>query len=91
MVSLIAQYAQFDWDSGSRMRSTFAPPVFDPGFTMAQDWATRFAQYDMNHNDRAFYTPGCVLDGSCPVNFRDQMPGGGDMPAGSAQGARGGG
>ena len=70
MISLLAQYAQFDWDSGRTLGATYRPPVHAPGFGMERDWETRFQQYDINHNDRARYTPGCTLDGSCPVNSK---------------------
>ena len=84
----IAQYAQFDWDSGRTLGATYRPPVavHAPGFGMERDWETRFQQYDINHNDRARYTPGCTLDGSCPVNFKAEMPGGGQLPVGIPQG-----
>ena len=63
-----------------------SPHASAPGFGMERDWETRFQQYDINHNDRARYTPGCTLDGSCPVNFKAEMPGGGQLPVGIPQG-----
>ena len=72
IISLLAQYAQFDWDSGRTLGATYRPPVavHAPGFGMERDWEARFQQYDIDHNDRARYTPGCTLDGSCPVNSK---------------------
>ena len=62
------------------------PAVHGDEFQMERDWDVRFNQYDINHNDRARYTPGCTLDGSCPVNFKAEMPGGGQLPVGIPQG-----
>lgn len=42
-------------------------------FKQAGDWDSRYYQYYDNYNDRAFYSLACVLDGDCPVNFKDQL------------------
>lgn len=45
----------------------------DFGFETANDWDTRFHQYEDNYNDRSEYSISCVIDGNCPANFRDQI------------------
>jgi hypothetical protein len=72
LISLIVEMGQFGFSSGSSIRSTFTPPV-RAEFKTASDYKTRFRQYIKNVNDRATYSLACVLDGSCPVNFRDQL------------------
>ena len=62
----------FGWESGDDLGSTFKPQVYTE-FKMAQDWDTRFHQYEENFNDRAFYSLSCQLDGTCPVDFKDQV------------------
>jgi hypothetical protein len=52
--------------------STFLPPK-QAGFATAVDSGSRMHQYEEHFNDRARYSLACVLDGSCPVNFRDQI------------------
>jgi hypothetical protein len=48
-------------------------PQVQSEFKQAADWDRRFHQYYENYNDRAYYSLACVLDGDCPVNFRDQL------------------
>ena len=43
------------------------------GIDTAVDYKTRFRQYISTVNDRALYSLACVIDGNCPVNFRDQL------------------
>ena len=31
-----------------------------------------FQQYARHFNDRAYYSPACIIDGICPVNMKDQ-------------------
>ena len=52
--------------------STFIPPVRS-SYSTELDYKTRFMQYVRTHNDRASYSLACILDGDCPVNFRDQI------------------
>jgi len=44
-------------------------------FDTADDYKIRFSQYVRNYNDRASYALACVLDGTCPVNFKTQVNG----------------
>jgi hypothetical protein len=62
----------FGMTSGDEIGSTYAPQVFSE-FKMAKDFDTRMHQYEENFNDRAKYSLSCVLDGSCSVNFKDQV------------------
>lgn len=48
-------------------------PVESRDFDTAPDYQTRYSQYINNYNDRATYSLACVLDGVCPVNFKDQV------------------
>jgi hypothetical protein len=57
---------------GIPLGSTFLPPQ-QAGFATAVDSGTRMHQYEEHYNDRAHYSLACVLDGSCPVNFKDQI------------------
>ena len=43
------------------------------GYEMAPDWNTRFHQYERNYNDKADFSVGCIVDGICHVNFKDQI------------------
>ncbi|GMI11724.1 hypothetical protein TrVE_jg8603 [Triparma verrucosa] len=73
LISLIGQSKQgFGWSSGSDLSSTFQSQKYTE-FEMEADWDTRFHQYEVNYNDRAYYSLACRLDGSCPVNFMDQV------------------
>ena len=54
------------------LQSTFRPPVRSE-YQTAVNYKTRFRQYISNVNDRALYSLACVIDGTCPVNFRDQL------------------
>ena len=75
LISLIVEMGQFGFAPGNTIRSTFAAPVRSE-FETAVDYRTRFSQYIRNVNDRASYSLACVLDGVCPVNFRDQLTSG---------------
>jgi len=72
LISLLMQYGQFGLSSGSTLQSTFQPQVYGP-FKMENDWNSRFHQYESYPNDRAFFSLACVLDGSCPVNFKQHL------------------
>ncbi len=75
LISLMMDSGQLGFGAGESIQSTFAPPVRSE-FETAVDYGTRFSQYIRNHNDRATYSLACVLDGICPVNFRDQLTSG---------------
>ena len=72
LISMIIEMGQFGFGAGDTVRSTFRPPIRSE-YKTALDYQTRFYQYINNYNDRAVYSLGCILDGQCPVNFRDQM------------------
>jgi hypothetical protein len=72
LISLIAELGQFGFGSGAKINSTFTPPQ-RAEYDTAVDYKIRFSQYVYNQNDRATYSLACVLDGYCPVNFRDQI------------------
>ena len=63
----------FGWSSGEELGSTYKGQIESEYFQTAPNWDTRFHQYEKNYNDRATYSTACVLDGQCPVNFRDQI------------------
>ena len=42
-------------------------------FDTAPDVLRRFHQFESSENDRASYSLACQLDGTCPVNFRDEL------------------
>ncbi|CAM9431453.1 unnamed protein product [Ectocarpus sp. 4 AP-2014] len=65
-------YDFFDWSAGADIRSTFHPQVFGD-YETAPDVLRRFHQYESSENDRARYSLACQLDGTCPVNFRDEI------------------
>ena len=72
MISMIVEMGQFGFTAGQYIQSTFKRPVRSE-FETAIDFQTRYHQYINNVNDRASYSLACVLDGICPVNFRDQL------------------
>lgn len=72
LIGMIIEMGQFGFGAGEDIRSTFRPPIRSE-YETAFDYKTRFHQYVNNYNDRARYSLGCVLDGTCPVNFRDQL------------------
>jgi hypothetical protein len=75
MISMITQLGQFGFGSGKAVASTFTASQRSE-FDTAVDYNVRFSQYVYNQNDRATYSLACVLDGYCPVNFRDQISSG---------------
>jgi len=72
LISMIIEMGQFGFSPGTTIKSTFSPP-FMSEFNTSVDYKTRFRQYIRNFNDRAAYSLACVLDGTCPVNFEDQL------------------
>jgi hypothetical protein len=72
LITLITQLGQFGFGAGNSINSTFTPPQ-RAEFETAWDYRIRFSQYIQNFNDRASYSLACVLDGVCPVNFKDQV------------------
>ena len=72
LISMIIEMGQFGFGAGDTVQSTFRKPIRSE-YDTAPDYQTRFYQYINNYNDRATYSLGCILDGTCPVNFRDQV------------------
>ncbi len=75
LISLLTELGQFGFGAGNSINSTFNPPKRSE-YDTAVDYRRRFSQYILNFNDRATYSLACVLDGVCPVNFRDQLTAG---------------
>jgi len=73
MAAVMLDTGAFGLRAGARLGSTFARPVVAEGFQTAGDYETRFWQYTQDFNDRATYSLACVIDGECPVNFKDQI------------------
>ena len=64
----------FGWKSEEKLSSTYQPMIHDDNFQEADDWDTRFHQYEKSYNDRSYYSASCVYDGkNCPVNFKNQL------------------
>jgi len=63
----------FRWSNGETIQSTYVPILHNSKFEQTSDWDSHFHQYENKYNDRAFYSLACVVDGKCPVNFRDQI------------------
>jgi len=72
LVSIDSEQGQFGLGAGSELGSTFAKPKRSE-FKTAIDYKTRYRQFINNNNDRASYSLACVIDGICPVNFKDQV------------------
>ncbi|KAJ1438841.1 hypothetical protein B484DRAFT_392074 [Ochromonadaceae sp. CCMP2298] len=72
LISMIVEMGQFGFSPGADIKSTFRAPVRS-SFETAIDFRIRYSQFIQNVNDRATYSLACVLDGICPVNFRDQL------------------
>jgi hypothetical protein len=83
LISMIMELGQFGLnidssttgDASTLIESTFIPPQRPDiaEFKTANDFQTRFKQYIENYNDKATYSLACVLDGNCPVNYKDQV------------------
>jgi len=72
LISMIIEMGQFGFGPGEKVRSTDSIAVRSE-YETANDYRTRFRQYVTNVNDRALYSLACVIDGVCPVNYRDQL------------------
>jgi hypothetical protein len=72
LISMIIEMGQFGFGPGEKVRSTASIPVRSE-YETANNYRTRFRQYITNVNDRALYSLACVIDGVCPVNYRDQL------------------
>lgn len=76
MISLMNDNSLFGWSPGEEVSSTFHPPVSDESmFPSMGDWSSRFHQYEERFGDRSEFSLACVVDGICPVNFKDQTRG----------------
>lgn len=85
MISLLTQFGNQFWHDqtmskkSSKLSSTFHPPITtqheeSPSkMEMSPDYETRMHQYEMHPGDRSDFSLACVLDGTCSVNFRDQV------------------
>jgi hypothetical protein len=73
LISMIIEMGQFGFGAGDEIKSTFQNPFRIKELKTAVDYNTRFSQYITQFNDRASYSLGCVLDGMCFVNYRDQL------------------
>ena len=72
LISLITNMGQFGLQSNENIESTFVPPVRS-SYQTELDYKIRFMQYIRSFNDRSSYSLACVLDGVCPVNYRNQI------------------
>ena len=72
LISLITNMGQFGLQSNENIESTFIPPVRS-SYKTELDYKIRFMQYIRSFNDRSSYSLACVLDGVCPVNYKDQI------------------
>jgi len=73
LVSMDSEQGQFGLGSGEKLATTFAAPVQSDEYKTAVDYKVRFKQFIDNNNDRASYSLACVIDGVCPVNYKDQI------------------
>jgi hypothetical protein len=72
LISLL-NVADFGFTPGTgQIQSTFHGPVLSE-FSTASDYKTRFRQFIRQYNDRAYYSLACIIDGTCPVNYRDEI------------------
>lgn len=75
LLSLVRQYNEdsdsFGWSDASKdvIGSTLQPQIHDNQFAQVSEWDLEHHQYEKGFNDRSFYSPACVYDGQCPVNF----------------------
>jgi hypothetical protein len=72
LISLMNDMADFGLTPGDSIRSTFQGPVLS-SFETAKDYKIRFRQFIRQYNDRAYYSLACVIDGVCPVNYKDEV------------------
>ena len=68
-LSYIVNHAKgiFDWDSDGSIRATDDSQVHHPNFHTSKDYDNLFRQ-----SFKSYYSLNCVIDGNCPVNFKDQ-------------------
>lgn len=71
------QRMAYDPETTRRFGSTFnSPTVFETRFNTDKasnkDWSIQFKQYVYSYGDRSEYSVGCVIDGTCSVNFKNQ-------------------
>ena len=72
LVSLIIEMGQFGITADTtQISSTYRQPDKASGFDTQTDYKIRFRQYIDNYNDRAQYSLACVIDGICPVNYKN--------------------
>jgi len=72
LITIITRMGQFGLGPGTSIGSTFPAPVRSE-FKTAVDFKYRFRQFIDNYNDRSEYALACVIDGVCPVNYKDQL------------------
>ncbi len=69
--------SSFEWTTsiGDNIQSTFSPQIHHKSFETSLDVDDRFHQFssEETNNDKALYSLQCIIDGNCPVNFRDQL------------------
>ena len=72
LISLVNGMSDFGLSPGEEIQTTFQPPTLSEHET-ALDYKIRFRQFIRQYNDRAYYSLACVIDGVCPVNYKDQL------------------
>jgi len=76
LLSLVREYNNessdlFGWKTmlPGGIGTTFQPQIHDTQFAQSSTWEMEYHQYETVFNDRSFYSPACVYDGSCN-NFK---------------------
>ena len=72
LISLVDGMSEFGISPGEEILATFEAPIMSE-FATSLDYKIRFRQYIRQYNDRAYYSLACVIDGVCPVNYKDQL------------------
>ena len=78
LLPLVRQYNDGESDSlgwkvdpsNDEIGTTFQSQIHDNQFAQALNWSLDHHQYEKLFNDLSFYSPACVYNGQCPVNFR---------------------
>jgi hypothetical protein len=59
----------FVFSAGEELGSTYRP-VVDSEFHTDAEYSRRAHQFEARYNDRATYSAACLIDGTCPLDFR---------------------
>lgn len=72
LLTMMNNVGDFGFTAQDIIQSTFQRPILSE-FKTAADYKIRFRQFIRQYNDRAYYSLACIIDGVCPVNYKDEI------------------